>query len=1006
MDDDIHKSGLYKWKRQPPKSSSRVYSRSQNCKTQDDIQDWIKKVEQASDKATEAVFGLNHYSGRERGKYAALQTRQQVQEHDSALSEAQDLLSNWMQEKLQVDDDGDEDDPWHQRAVQAEVKREWDHLLDNSVNDWQLDVTPRSKIKIPNRDPYSTLNYSDDEDAVGMILSNMMQKPVVREEFLNDLGLGEEEQRKKHDPRIKMELRHKQVKENREKRERDLEKKWREQQEKKDSFHKAKQMVIQEERDRDLKVRREEQELKKEMARIRKEMLEERHKQQEQRDRERRAREELAQEAREELARQTEQERCQQQQHQQAKEARQRTMYDRLHKFQIKQSSKSLKCLQRHFSAWYKVVLDRRLQTGKARALADWKLLLRAWNAWRSYSRTRRLDVETRQFQQTVLDMHRKQQLAEQHHHLTLLHRYLTVWQTYVRAEQDRRHLLAEQKNTRNKMMELLDAAATGRLWSEREAEDSRRNEGDTGRKKKGDRIPNSEMVVEDLEDFFKQPTRDHQGPTQSGPVSTRSDSSLASNKSRPNRIPTQAWQVTRRHVNLTDEEIACLAGGDMEQNSQHSDTKIRRRFGKQPWMNTHYVVNNFEHRYTSQQKMLHNQHKQIKEQRRMIEELQFNQKQQLHQEEVARQQLIQQHLAKQGLSPLSDQQRGTEPQLMNNLTHVSQPQTQFVSQQRNNVSKEKDTNIVMETARTDSTGHSAVTARTGVSSLPTDRTSTSGSTAKSSTKYLQVLKNMEDRAEERKRLKADRDARRKKEEEERLVLLEAQEEEMKKQAEEEKKARAAAFREKKRLEKQREVEKQHQTGRMRELTQQAEAHYTRSIMKYRGIRPLQKLVLIAQAHQQQAISHHREHLMRKVVVSWWGHTAAVMEEKNQLADEMNSFLAVKRCFTRWKMYKHRLVIEMEKARRFREGRLLHTIMDTWADYATEEKFATWERERVAKEHYIWNLKKRMFKVWTSLPEERRKEVEREKRRNEMRKKVAHLLPDFEGLLKASSELQ
>lgn len=149
-----------------------------------------------------------------------------------------------------------------------------------------------------------------------------------------------------------------------------------------------------------------------------------------------------------------------------------------------------------------------------------------------------------------------------------------------------------------------------------------------------------------------------------------------------------------------------------MEQNSQHSDTKIRRRFGKQPWMNTHYVVNNFEHRYTSQQKMLHNQHKQIREQRRMIEELQFNQKQQLHQEEVARQQLIQQHLAKQGLSPLSDQQQGTEPQLMNNLTNVSQPQTQFVSQQRNNVSKEKDTNIVMETARTDSTGHSAVTAR------------------------------------------------------------------------------------------------------------------------------------------------------------------------------------------------------------------------------------------------------------------------------------------------------
>ncbi|XP_046577381.1 coiled-coil domain-containing protein 191-like isoform X2 [Haliotis rubra] len=871
MDGDIHKSGLYKWKRQTPKSSSRVYSRSQNCKTQNDIQDWIKKVEQASDIATETVFGLNHYSGRERGKYAAQQTRQHVQEHDSALTEAQELLSDWMQQKLHVDDgDGDDDnnDPWHQRAVQAEVKREWDHLLDNSVNDWQLEVTPRSRVKIPNRDPYSTLNYSDDEDAVGMILSNMMQKPVVREDFLNDLGL-EEGKKKKHDPRIKMELRHKQVKENREKRERELEQKRREQQERKDSFHKAKQMVIQEERDRDLKARREEQELKKVMGRIRKEMQEESHKQQEQRDRERRAREKLDQEAREELSRQTEQERLQQQQQQQAKKEHQRKMYDRVHKFQIKQSGKNLKCLQRHFSAWYKVVLDRRLQTGKARALADWKLLLRVWNAWRSYSRTRRLDVETRQYEQTVLDMHRKQQLAEQHHRYVLLRRCLTAWQTYMQAERDRYHLLEEQNNTRSKMMALLDAAATGKLWSEREEEDSRKNAGDSGRKKDGG--GNSAMVVEDLEDFFEQPTRDQQGSTQAGPASTRSDSSLTSTKSRPNRLPTQAWQVTRRHVNLTNEEIASLAGGDMEQNSQHTDTKIRRRFGKQPWMNTHFVVNNFEHRYTSQQKMLHDQHKQLREQHRMIEELQFKQKQQLHLEEVARQQLIQQLLTKQGLSPMCDQPTGTGLQLMNNLSENSQPQTD-VSQQQNNVTKEKATNVVMETARTDSTGHTTVTARTGVSGLKSDRTSTSNTTT--NTKYLQVLKNMEDRAEERKKLKADREAKRKKEEEDRLALLEAQEEEMRKQAEEEKKARAAAFREKKRMEKQREVEKQHQLEKIKELTQVAEAHYTRSIMKYRGIRPLQKLVLMAHRNQQQAVTHHKEHLLRKVLVSWRGGTS------------------------------------------------------------------------------------------------------------------------------------
>lgn len=43
-----------------------------------------------------------------------------------------------------------------------------------------------------------------------------------------------------------------------------------------------------------------------------------------------------------------------------------------------------LQCLQRHFSGWYSVVLDRRLRMGKAMALWDWKKQLRAWRAWRA----------------------------------------------------------------------------------------------------------------------------------------------------------------------------------------------------------------------------------------------------------------------------------------------------------------------------------------------------------------------------------------------------------------------------------------------------------------------------------------------------------------------------------------------------------------------------------------------------------------------------------------------
>lgn len=44
----------------------------------------------------------------------------------------------------------------------------------------------------------------------------------------------------------------------------------------------------------------------------------------------------------------------------------------------------SFQCLQRHFSGWYSVVLDRRLRLGKVTALCDWKRQLRAWRAWRA----------------------------------------------------------------------------------------------------------------------------------------------------------------------------------------------------------------------------------------------------------------------------------------------------------------------------------------------------------------------------------------------------------------------------------------------------------------------------------------------------------------------------------------------------------------------------------------------------------------------------------------------
>jgi hypothetical protein len=44
---------------------------------------------------------------------------------------------------------------------------------------------------------------------------------------------------------------------------------------------------------------------------------------------------------------------------------------------------------------------------GKARAMYDWKLMLRGWNAWRSFIRVRNMDRESKQQEQDVINIQR-----------------------------------------------------------------------------------------------------------------------------------------------------------------------------------------------------------------------------------------------------------------------------------------------------------------------------------------------------------------------------------------------------------------------------------------------------------------------------------------------------------------------------------------------------------------------------------------------------------------------
>ncbi|KAK3611353.1 hypothetical protein CHS0354_025881 [Potamilus streckersoni] len=982
-----HKPGLYRWKRQ---ADSRVYSRSQKLSTNDDIQNWIKKVEDASNRAAEQVFGINHSNGRARGKALALATKEQLQEHDQVQTEAHELLSQWMTERVDFgkDDEPDSvDDIWHQRAIESDVKREWDHLLANNYEEFGLQLSSRKTTNKPEADPYSHLYEMDDSEAVSTVLQNMMEKELIKESFTRDLGFDELSKHK--DPRTKMQLRHQQVKENRERRQKELEKRHREIQAKKEAYSEARQILAKEDREKALKMKKEEMEIRKEMAVIRKLMAVEKQQAEEKKRREKEEKEAITQMAAAQVSMEQDDEMRIRLEERRKAEERQRKIKLRLEEMAAKQVAENLKILQRHFSSWYNVVLERQLQMGKARAMSDWKLLFRTWNAWKSFVRSHRLDKETKKHEMNVKLTQRNAQVAESHSRMKLMRKYFIAWQVWVKSEQERHELEQEQSSTREKMMALLQAAAAGKLKGEEQGEITHRNQ--RTKSARDHAQGTNQNKVDELFEQSKRPKTSHSDTSQ---ATSRSNSqSEASSMGQRSRLPQEPWQITRAHLKLTKEEMLNLGDHSLDsvERSEITDAKIRKRFGKMPWMNTHYVINNFEHRHTAQKKILDEQRQQIKEQKRIIQELQYKNKNDELQKELSEQRALLEKLLQQQWTPRPS---GTEK---TNAKSVGENN----NSSNNNCVREKPSTVHLVTDCNDVSSvrkNEPVTSRTDRS----DNTS-----ASENSKHLALLRRMEERAAERARSKAERDAKRKKAEEERLAQLQAEEAERRRQMEEEKRARAEAYREKKRLEQQRDLERQEREERMKKLNVLADEHYQKSILKFRGFLPFKRLVQIRKQQEQLSIAHYQNTLQRKVLKAWYTHVRQTSSEKESLANEMYTFLIIKKCFNSWRKYKYHTEIEIQKADKHYQQILLSKILHSWHDYMNEEKVASWEKERRAKEFYLNMLKRRCFRAWVQLPESIKKEQEKAKRLAELRNKVSSMLPDFEPSksLQQSSEV-
>ncbi|XP_073433162.1 coiled-coil domain-containing protein 191 isoform X2 [Dendrobates tinctorius] len=420
-------------------------------------------------------------------------------------------------------------------------------------------------------DLYNYLEKETESANTQDFLQTLLEKEVADSGILESLKSEKIKNTTQKDLRVTMELRHQQVKENRAQRQREMERRRQELALKKSVLSEAQLLLQEENKQKALKAKKEEEEIQREMVKLRKEMG---------------ARRRVMEEARE-VKRQELQKKKEPAQPASQEPERRLAKREKIQELLHQIYAENHRCLQNHFSAWYKLVLERRVKMGKARALADWRLQLRTFRAWRDHVWSGKMERETRQMEKNLRDQKRKLQAAAECYSYRLLRRCLIEWQLWCRGEKEKRELEAQKEETKRKMAALLDAASSVGGWRQSNAEQT-------------EATVRSHEATETRVDTSR---------------SSKTEAPVTSHKTsaeKPKAGPRHAWQVTLQHASLTPEEL-------QQHRSAPQGSPHHRKvppYGE-----------NFENRHTFQQKLIEEQRRQLQEQKEMILGLMENQR-------------------------------------------------------------------------------------------------------------------------------------------------------------------------------------------------------------------------------------------------------------------------------------------------------------------------------------------------------------------------------------------
>ncbi|XP_007431791.1 coiled-coil domain-containing protein 191 isoform X1 [Python bivittatus] len=569
---------LYRWRRfnQPP-------SRQKTQFDADSVEHWIKRVEQASEFAVSEAFSLKKASCSRgfRGPVLDLETTEQLLDHDEAYIEAQELLNDWMNSKLKLELASDEDN---------DVQNSASHSVP-----LQEPITGFQKYKKFD-DFYGYVEQEVESTTVQDFLQHLLQSEIVNSGILEDLKTkGIREKKKPRDLRITMELRHKQVKENRLRRQKELEFLKQEKALKKFAVSEAQKQLQEENKRKALKAKKEEEKIQKQMVILRKELVEKRHLMEEARKMERKRHNLKKIQSLIEVSLPPAgliYLDCDNERQKKEKQAKKQELLSKI-------NIADQKCLRKYFSAWHKLILDLRIKMGKARALADWKCQLKVLQAWKGYSWSRKLEKETQKMENQLRDQNRKKQLAIEFNRKCILRHFFAEWQCWSQSEVEKRVLEAKKEKTRRKMAKLLEEVSLGLLTSDFSRPTEKIYETEVTQDKPESNTELTEVpFVQNDPTIAKFERANSYSPGTSRKCNLRSPSQ-----------PKWAWQVTRKHAALNVQDHARFGN-----QTKH----ILQHLGPSKQKKSPAVLNPLEQRH-----LIEEQQRQLQEQQELIHKLQ-----------------------------------------------------------------------------------------------------------------------------------------------------------------------------------------------------------------------------------------------------------------------------------------------------------------------------------------------------------------------------------------------